>query len=71
LLSCLSCFYYIRLIKVLFFQSNGSNVQWIIVDHRLLEIAITSLCIILALFILTPNPLIAVSFGISELFLLT
>jgi NADH-quinone oxidoreductase subunit N len=27
LLSCLSCFYYIRLIKVLFFQSNGSNVQ--------------------------------------------
>jgi len=60
LLSCVGCFYYIRLIKIFFF-CTGKKGTWILSESRNLEIPIAYCSVLVYLFLLHPDSLLLTS----------
>jgi len=64
LLSCVSCFYYIRIIKILIF-SNTENSVWITLNNRIIETLIMAITFLIVTFLLKPESLMLVSYAVA------
>jgi NADH:ubiquinone oxidoreductase subunit 2 (subunit N) len=55
LFSCLACFYYIRLVKLIAFAPSNTQVQWILSSSRSADL-VTAICLLgVICFILKPD----------------
>ena len=68
LLSCVGCFYYIRIIKILFFCSSASG-PWIYSYNRSLELTLTTSLLIVMFFLVRPDSILYNSILLSFSFI--
>ena len=68
LLSCLGCFYYIRIIKILFFCSNTGGV-WVYSSNRILEFTLATSSLIITFFLVRPDSVLQNSLLLSLSFI--
>jgi NADH-quinone oxidoreductase subunit N len=68
LLSCVGCFYYIRIIKILFFCSNTGGV-WVYSSNRILEFTLATSSLTIIFFLLRPSSVLQNSLLLSFSFI--